>query len=89
MSLIQSSFCWIKESESDSEPAPIKNSSVDFESTLDCWPIREANNGHVTYLIGQLLGVKIYARIFCRIGTWRQFHEPEVEREIHLNRNFS
>ena len=32
---------------------PIKNSSIDFDSTLEYWPIREAKIGHVTGLIGK------------------------------------
>ena len=34
-------------------PGPIKHSIVEFDSTLENWPIREAKINHMTDLIGQ------------------------------------
>ena len=49
---------------SSSGPDPIKNTSLEFYSLLEYWPIRLAKIGHVTDLIGQLQrGVKYYAGI--------------------------
>ena len=46
------------------EPILWKNSSVEFDSTLEYWPVREAKIGHVAALIGQFqLRVKHFAGI--------------------------
>ena len=45
-------------------PDPIKHSSVEFDSTLENWAVREAKISHVTDLIGPFQhSVKLYAEI--------------------------
>ena len=33
---------------------PKKNYSVEFDSTVEYWPIKGAKNGHMTNIIGQI-----------------------------------
>ena len=49
-----------------------KNSSVEFVSLLEYWPIREAKNGHMTDLIGQISVQSQIQRwnFVYKVGSW-------------------